>query len=168
MSRKQQLILGNDVEERTAWGMDMYTAINLCMLRPRDIPAMMFSEFLERRLLFAIQQQGSEGYDIRKALEFIVKSEGAPEDNGDMNVDKEELMLWTERVDPSAFSYMERELARIILEAIQGLKGQNDPHFRIHSKGLGIFCNRKEGISKNTLLVEYFGEIYPQWLWYEK
>ena len=63
---------------------------------------------------------------------------------------------------------MEKELSRIILEAIQGLKGQNDPHFRIHSKGLGIFCNVKEGIRKNSLLVEYFGEIYPQWLWYEK
>ena len=63
---------------------------------------------------------------------------------------------------------MEKELARIILDAIQNVKGEIDPHFRIHSKGLGIFCNRKEGIKKNSLLVEYFGEIYPQWLWYEK
>ena len=56
----------------------------------------------------------------------------------------------------------------MILEAVTNLKGQNDPHFRIHSKGLGIFCNRRQGIRKNTLLVEYFGEIYSQWLWYEK
>jgi len=63
---------------------------------------------------------------------------------------------------------LEKELARMILEAITSLKGENDPHFRIHSKGLGIFCNRKEGIRKNSLLVEYFGEIYSQWLWYEK
>ena len=63
---------------------------------------------------------------------------------------------------------MEKKLARIILQAIKNLKGENDPHFRIHSKGLGIFCNRREGIRKNTLLVEYFGEIYSQWLWYEK
>ena len=55
---------------------------------------------------------------------------------------------------------MEKELAKMILEAITSLKGSNDPHFRIHSKGLGIFCNRREGIRKNTLLVEYFGEIY--------
>lgn len=55
MSLKQQLHFGSDVEERTAWGMDMCTAINLCTLRPRDIPALMFSEFLEHRLLFAIQ-----------------------------------------------------------------------------------------------------------------
>lgn len=63
---------------------------------------------------------------------------------------------------------MEKELAKVILEAIESLKGQNDPHFRIHSKGLGIFCNKKDGIRKSSLLVEYFGEIYPQWLWFEK
>ena len=79
---------------------------------------MKFSEFLERRLLFAIQQQGSEGYDIRKALEYIHQSPDAPVDNGDDPLDKEQLSLWTDKVDPSKFSYMERELARIVLEAI--------------------------------------------------
>ena len=63
---------------------------------------------------------------------------------------------------------MEKELSKILLEAISNLKGYNDPHFRIHSKGLGIFCKRPQGIRKSSLLVEYFGEIYPQWLWFEK
>jgi hypothetical protein len=54
MTLKQQAILGKDLEERTAWGMDSYTAFNLCALRPRDIPAMLFSEFLERRMMFAV------------------------------------------------------------------------------------------------------------------
>lgn len=63
---------------------------------------------------------------------------------------------------------MERELAANILEALANIKGQIDPHFRLHSKGLGIFCDRKEGIKRGSLVVEYFGEIYPQWLWYEK
>ena len=71
-------------------------------------------------------------------------------------------------MDPFKFSYMERELAAGLLQGISLVKGENDPHFRIHSKGLGIFCNRREGIDKNSLLVDYFGEIYPQWLWYEK
>ena len=46
--------LGDDVEERTAWGMDMYTAVNLFCLRPRDIPYVLYSEFLEYRLMFAV------------------------------------------------------------------------------------------------------------------
>ena len=55
MTLKQQMRLGMDLEERTAWGMDMYTAINLCTLRPRDIPIMLYSEFLEFRMMVAVQ-----------------------------------------------------------------------------------------------------------------
>lgn len=122
-------------------------------------------------MMFAVQQQGEDGYDIRKALEFIIDSEPQYSKSGpesDEQLDEDHLQLWTEKSDPVRFSYMEKELARIILQAIKNLKTENDPHFRIHSKGLGIFCNRREGIRKNSLLVEYFGEIYSQWLWYEK
>ena len=41
-------------------------------------------------------------------------------------------------------------------------------HFRVHSKGVGIFCKRPEGIKASNLIVEYFGEIYSPWSWYEK
>ena len=75
MTMKQQLVLGRDVEERTAWGMDSYTAFNLCALRPRDFPPNLYSAFLEYRMMFAVQQQGSEGYDLRNALQFILDSE---------------------------------------------------------------------------------------------
>ena len=54
MTMRQQLVLGKDVEERTAWGMDMYTAFNLWALRPRDVPPILYSEFLEYRLMFAV------------------------------------------------------------------------------------------------------------------
>jgi len=33
-------------------------------------------------------------------------------------------------------------------------------HFRVHSKGIGIFCRKKEGIKASNLIIEYFGEIY--------
>ena len=36
---------------------------------------------------------------------------------------------------------------------------------RIHSKGLGVLCNKKEGIKKNDLVVKYIGEVYPVWYW---
>lgn len=50
------------------WGMDMYTAMNLIELKPRDIPWKVYSEFIERRLMCAIQQQVAKGWDIREAL----------------------------------------------------------------------------------------------------
>jgi hypothetical protein len=56
---------------------------------------------------------------------------------------------------------MDRELAKVLLEGIQMCRRQNEKHFRVHSKGIGIFC-------KSNLIVEYFGEIYQPWSWYEK
>ncbi len=53
-------------------------------------------------------------------------------------------------------------------EAIINLPSKNSLYFRIHTKGVGIFCKKKEGIKVNTLVNEYFGEIYRQWHWFEK
>lgn len=38
MSLKQSLKLGEDIIERTSWGIDMCTAVNLMALLPRDVP----------------------------------------------------------------------------------------------------------------------------------
>lgn len=93
--------------------------------------------------MFAIQQQGAQGYDIRLALDYILN----PVNN---------------------YSQSEKEIAAILLQAIKNFKDEMDPYFRVHSKGLGIFCKKKEGIKCNSLIVEYFGEIYQSWQWYER
>ena len=36
---------------------------------------------------------------------------------------------------------------------------------RFHSKGLGVLCQKPEGIKKNNLITTYFGEVYPSWYW---
>lgn len=53
-------------------------------------------------------------------------------------------------------------------DGIMNLPEKNAHHFKIHSKGLGIFCKRKSGIKTNSLVIEYFGEIYRPWHWFEK
>lgn len=37
---------------------------------------------------------------------------------------------------------------------------------RVHSKGLGVICVSPQGIPVNTKIGEYFGELYPVWLWH--
>ena len=76
--------------------------------------------------------------------------------------------ILTCKKDDFKFTRVDRELAQIILTAINQVKSGIDPHFRVHSKGLGIFCKRPDGIKLNSLIVEYFGEIYQPWLWYER
>ena len=53
-------------------------------------------------------------------------------------------------------------------DAIINIPSKNEYHFRVHTKGVGIFCNMKQGIKKDSLVVEYFGEIYRPWHWFEK
>jgi len=48
------------------------TAVNLIYLLPKNIPSKLQSDFIENKLVFAIQQQGERGYDIRVALRFII------------------------------------------------------------------------------------------------
>jgi hypothetical protein len=39
--------------------------------------------------------------------------------------------------------------------------------YACHSKGIGIFCIRPMGIQANNLIIEYFGEVYSPWRWFE-
>lgn len=63
---------------------------------------------------------------------------------------------------------MDRYFASIVLSGVKMVRDKIERHFRVHSKGIGIFCKRKEGIKANNLIIEYFGEIYQPWNWYEK
>lgn len=43
--------------------------------------------------------------------------------------------------------------------------GEN--YFRVHPKGVGVICNKEEGIPAFTFVDEYFGVIHSPWRWYE-
>jgi hypothetical protein len=90
------------------------------------------------------------GYDVFKALEFI------------MDADLEDSVM------AKRFTLLDKEIAGVMHDAISNLPSKNSYHFRIHTKGVGIFSKMREDIEPNSLVVEYFGEIYRQWYWYEK
>ncbi|MCO5550473.1 hypothetical protein L7F22_003960 [Adiantum nelumboides] len=37
-----------------------------------------------------------------------------------------------------------------------------------YRKGLGVVCNHASGFDKDEFIVEFFGEVYPAWRWFEK
>ena len=45
---------------------------------------------------------------------------------------------------------------------------ENKDLFRIHTKGKGARCVDKKGIKQGRFIVEYFGEIYEPWRWYDR
>jgi len=55
MSLRQSLKLGDDVEERISWGIDICTALNLICVLPMSLGNTCKSDFIEDKLIFAIQ-----------------------------------------------------------------------------------------------------------------
>lgn len=74
----------------------------------------------------------------------------------------------TDEIISQKYDIKDQEIAQVLHDAIENLPCKNVRHFRIHSKGLGIFCKNKDGIRNDSLVIEYFGEIYRQWHWFEK
>ena len=65
---------------------------------------------------------------------------------------------------------MDVEYAEVLLrnKAYADHQFPSNEFFRIHTKGKGAKCVAKEGIKRGTFIVEYFGEIYEPWRWYER
>ena len=49
----------------------------------------------------------------------------------------------------------------------QRLRQVGSNYFRVHPKGVGILCQRKEGLPRLTFVEEYFGEVHAPWRWFE-
>jgi hypothetical protein len=55
-------------------------------------------------------------------------------------------------------SDLDRIYATVVLQAVEEL---GIDEFRIHPKGTGVVCTRKEGIPPHVVVAKYLGEIYP-------
>lgn len=73
---------------------------------------------------------------------------------------REALRFIIREKDNHRFTEFDREMAHVVLSGINMVKDKVETHFRVHSKGIGIFCKRRDGIKASNLIVEYFGEIY--------
>lgn len=119
---------GIDIVEKVTWGIDTCTAVNFITLCPRDLDPDQKSKFVSNKLTYAIQQQNEQGYDVIRALKYIIKADL-----------KDEILS-------TKYNEEDKQIAKIVYNAIINFPEKNTKHFRIHTKGVGIFCNKKEGI----------------------
>jgi hypothetical protein len=91
-----------------------------------------------------LNSQGTNGWDVKQALNYIMHS------------------------DNPTFTNLDREFAEILMNVLKLHPLMQEKYFRIFSKGTGVKCKRTEGIKANQFIIDYFGEIYPPWRWYEK
>ena len=145
VTNKQNKLIETDVVERYSWGIDLYTFRNLLDLLPENFSEDVKSTFIEKKLLKSLSKLNQNGYDLHLAFENIMKKVYDDETYNDNDV------------------FFASHLYNLF-NKVPILKKKT----KAYSKGVGMFCNKKEGISENEFITGYYGEIYPPWYWYEK
>nr|XP_033517072.1 histone-lysine N-methyltransferase ATXR3 isoform X1 [Nicotiana tomentosiformis] len=148
---KPRKMLGDEVIEQEVYGIDPYTHNLLLDSMPDESDWSLLDKhlFIEDVLLRTLNKQvrrftGSHTpmmYPLKPVFEEILLS-------ADENQDKRTVRL-----------------CQFILKAIDTRAEDNYVAYR---KGLGVVCNKEGGFSEEDFVVEFLGEVYPAWKWFEK
>ncbi|KAK6134868.1 hypothetical protein DH2020_031409 [Rehmannia glutinosa] len=149
---KPRKSVGDEVIEQEVYGIDPYTHNLLLDSMPEESDWSLVEKhlFIEEVLLRTLNKQvrnftGSGNtpmiYPLKSVFEEIL---GTAEENNDRRTMS---LCWS------------------ILKAIDSRPEDNYVAYR---KGLGVVCNKQGGFSEDDFVVEFLGEVYPTWKWFEK
>ncbi|XP_074355516.1 histone-lysine N-methyltransferase ATXR3-like isoform X1 [Apium graveolens] len=144
--------LGDEVLEQEVYGIDPYTHNLLLDSMPdeSDWPLSDKHVFIEDMLLRTLNRQarsftGTENTPMKYSLEPVIEDI--------LKTSKEEHDMRTVRV----CQYM-----------LNSIKKRPDDNYVAYRKGLGVVCNKQGGFVQDDFVVEFLGEVYPAWKWFEK
>jgi hypothetical protein len=168
-----------------AWGIDLFTRNVIYNCLPEvDIIGFIDSErnaerkneFIEMTIQKALNFLGEKGFDMNEACQFIIQNGPAVVSTHQNGENKKRM--WKAKAiqkihhpkDDKLFSQLDVEFATNLLKNKNYADFQfpGNDLFRIHTKGKGAKCTAKLGLKRGTFIVEYFGEIYEPWRWYER
>lgn len=169
-SKKGQ-VLGKDVKIQLCWGLDLFTRYSISQLMPICSTETQFKEDLVNEVIKELNSFENEGWEISLTFQSLhqkykqlIKEHKAnvrqtkKQENGVRVKAADDCELWRLQVIKTVYKTLYKQ-SRIC--QVRGL-------FRVFSKGLGVICSKQGGIPRNSLVVEYFGEVYPTWYWYIK
>ncbi|CAK9161370.1 unnamed protein product [Ilex paraguariensis] len=147
--RKQ---LGDEVIEQEVYGIDPYTHNLLLDSMPEESDWSLLDKhvFIEDVFLRTLNKQVRNftgigntpmKYHLRPVVEEILAT--AEEDHDRRTV----------------------KLCQFILKAIDN---RHEDNYVAYRKGLGVVCNKERGFGEDDFVVEFLGEVYPAWKWFEK
>ncbi|GAB2285305.1 hypothetical protein Dimus_019759 [Dionaea muscipula] len=146
--RKQ---LGDEVIEQEVYGIDPYTHNLLLDSMPEDEDwhALRKHIFIEDVLLRTLNKQvrhftGTGNTPMMYSLKPVIEEVLETQTKSDIKTAK---------------------MCRALLDAIEHRPEDNYVAYR---KGLGVVCNKEGGFGEEDFVVEFLGEVYPAWKWYEK
>lgn len=171
--------LGQEVSLRQCWGIDFYSRKNLFHLLPKELSHRQRALIIDN-IVRELNFQGHNGWNIIKSARKTqrdIQMRLASLRGSNEIVDTGERMVGGDLQD---FFYSENMEAKELLQEVEmlargievlikqlGIKQLRDC-VRSFSKGLGVVCVNPRGILRNSLIVRYFGEVYPPWFWYLK
>ena len=158
------------VEVKLCWGADLFTRKNLCCLMPSYLTFEQQS-YYANKIISGLNEYGYEGWNISHCLRTLVK-----ESEKEITLLKKKPKknnLGLNNLSERCFKENKEEKLKMAEESLlvfsnllkNSLIAQVRPALRIHSKGLGVVCGSQQGIKKNSLVVNYLGEVYPPWFW---
>uniref|UniRef100_A0A7I4A821 CCHC-type domain-containing protein n=1 Tax=Physcomitrium patens TaxID=3218 RepID=A0A7I4A821_PHYPA len=143
--------LGEEVLEQEVYGIDPYTYNLLLNTMPADTESFTDKQkqlFIEEKLLRALNREVSSftgsgkapmEYSLEKVISHICS---------DVHADQ--------------------PLQVFCRSLLKNMKSHLNDKYVAYRKGLGVVCNKPEGFDDGDFVVEFFGEVYPPWRWYEK
>ncbi|KAI4334068.1 hypothetical protein L6164_018805 [Bauhinia variegata] len=147
--RKQ---LGDEVIEQEVYGIDPHTHNLLLDSMPEELDWSLEEKhlFVEDVLLRTLNRQvrrftGTGNTPMSYPLQHVVEEiKRCAEEDCDLRIAK---------------------MCQAILKAIYN---RPDDKYVAYRKGLGVVCNKEEGFGEDDFVVEFLGEVYPVWKWFEK
>ncbi|WJX69129.1 hypothetical protein P8452_53417 [Trifolium repens] len=147
--RKQ---LGNEVIEQEVYGIDPYTHNLLLDSMPEEL-----DWSLQEKHLFI------EDTLLRTLNTHVRNSTGTG--NTPMSYPLQPVIDDIKRRAEEGCDTRMIKMCQGILKAIDS---RPDDKYVAYRKGLGVVCNKEEGFSQDDFVVEFLGEVYPVWKWFEK
>ncbi|KAF1886757.1 hypothetical protein Lal_00045994 [Lupinus albus] len=147
--RKQ---LGNEVIEQEVYGIDPYTHNLLLDSMPEELDWSLKDKhvFIEDMLLRTLNKQvrnftGTGGTPMSYPLQPVI-----------------------EDIKRCAEEDCDGKMVRMCQSILKAMDSRPDDKYVAYRKGLGVVCNKEEGFDEDDFVVEFLGEVYPVWKWFEK
>ncbi|XP_061369493.1 histone-lysine N-methyltransferase ATXR3-like [Gastrolobium bilobum] len=147
--RKQ---LGNEVIEQEVYGIDPFTHNLLLDSMPEELDWSLQEKhlFIEDILLRTLNKQvryftGTGSTPMSYALQPVI-----------------------EEIERCAEEHCDAKMVRMCQGIVKAMASRPDDKYVAYRKGLGVVCNKEEGFGEDDFVVEFLGEVYPVWKWFEK
>lgn len=144
--------LGIEVIEQEVYGIDPYTHNLLLDSMPEELdwPLPDKHVFIEDVLLRTLNKQ----------VRNFTGTGNTPM--------KYTLLPVVEEIQKNAEEDKDIRTVKMCQGILKAMNSRTDDNYVAYRKGLGVVCNKDGGFSEDDFVVEFLGEVYPAWKWFEK